>query len=340
MFDEAALARYLRGRLPGFEGPLTVRQFRGGQSNPTFQLETPTGSWVLRKKPEGPLLASAHAVEREARVLMALRTTAVPVPEVPLVCDDASVIGTAFYVMQFVPGRVIRSPELPELTPADRRATYLAAVDALAAVHEVDWAAVGLGDFGKPNGYVVRQIERWSKQVRATQHAPKVPDLEWLIDWLPDHVPSTPSAVTIAHGDFRIDNLILHPSEPRVVAVLDWELSTLGEPLTDLAYFCMPYLLPRRETGLRGLVGADLEALGIPSQQELVAAYVARRGISAPPPDAWRFYGAFGLFRMAAIVTGIAERVALGNASGANAREVAAQATTFAAAGRRLAEGT
>lgn len=335
-FDEAALGRWLSGRLPGAERGVKVRQFEGGQSNPTYLLETDAGRWVLRKKPSGPLLASAHMIEREQRVLTALRGSGVPVPDVPLFCEDPSIIGTPFFVMAYVQGRIFRDPSLPGMTVEDRTAVYRETVATLAKLHDVDWAARGLGDYGKPAGYVPRQIARWSRQYRDSQST-AIPAMDWLMGWLPEHVPAE-GRVTIAHGDYRIDNLVLHPTEPRVLAVLDWELSTLGDPLTDLAYFCIPYHLSREEKGLRGLVGHDLEALGIPSQAEVVEAYCKLRRIERPSQETFAFYLAFSLFRIAAIVAGIDARLKQGNASSANARDVAAQTDTFARTARRLAE--
>ena len=335
-FDEDALARWLAPRLPGADRGVRVRQFEGGQSNPTYLLETDEARWVLRKKPSGPLLASAHMIEREQRVITALRGSGVPVPEVPLFCEDASIIGTPFFVMAYVHGRIVRDPGLPGVTVDDRRAVYRAAVETLAALHDVDWAARGLADFGKPTDYAARQIARWSRQYRDAQSHP-VPAMDWLMAWLPEHVPAQ-AQVSIAHGDYRLDNLVLHPTEPRVLAVLDWELSTLGDPLTDLAYFCIPHHLDHKETGLRGLVGQDLEALGIPTQAEIVAAYCARRRLAPPSPETMAFYLAFGLFRLAAIVAGIDARLRQGNASSSHAHEIAAQTATFAELARRIAE--
>lgn len=335
--DEPALARYLDDKLPGGTAGMTVRQFEGGQSNPTYLLDTPSGRWVLRKKPSGPLLASAHMIEREQRVMTALRGSPVPVPDIPVFCEDATVIGTAFFVMSYVRGRIVRDPALAEVAAAERTPTYRAAVDALAALHEIDWAARGLADYGKPANYVSRQITRWSRQYHDA-HPPPLAAMDWLMDWLPAHLPAE-QPVAIAHGDYRIDNLVLHPSEPRVLAVLDWELSTLGDPLTDLAYFCMPYHLSREERGLRGLGGYDLGALQLPTEADVVAAYCTRRGLAAPSGETWAFYLAFGLFRMGSILAGIAARVAQGNASGSNASELARQVPTFAETAQRIARG-
>ena len=335
--DEAALARFLDDKLPGGTSGMTVRQFEGGQSNPTYLLETPAGRWVMRKKPSGPLLASAHMIEREQRVMKALQGSPVPVPEVPVFCEDASVVGTPFYVMAYVRGRIIRDPALAEMPAAERTPTWLAAVATLADLHAIDWAARGLSDYGKPANYVSRQITRWSRQYHDSQ-PPPLAAMDWLMEWLPAHVPPE-QPVAIAHGDYRIDNLVLDPNAPRVLAVLDWELSTLGDPLTDLAYFCMPYHLSKEERGLRGLAGYDFAALQLPAEQQIVAAYCTRRCIAQPSAETWAFYLAFGLFRMGAILAGIAARVAQGNASGSNAADLARQVPTFAETAKQIAMG-
>lgn len=337
-FDEDELARWLSGRLEGAERGLTIRQFEGGQSNPTFLLETDRGRWVLRKKPGGPLLASAHMVEREQRVLRALAGSGVPVPDVPLFCDDESVIGTPFFVMSYIDGRISRDPSLPWASRSERAAVYLSAVETLAKVHDVDWAAHGLADYGKPSAYLERQIHRWSKQYRDSK-VREIAAMDWLMRFLPEHRPDE-GAVTLAHGDYRLDNLILDPTEPRVVAVLDWELSTLGDPLTDLAYFCVPHHMPRSERGYRGLVGHDLGALGIPSQEAIVEAYCSRRGIAPPSPRVFAFYLSFSMFRLAAILAGIDARFRQGNASSESAESFASQIELFAEAGKRVAEGS
>ena len=339
-FDEAALRAWLAGRLPGAEQGVTVRQFEGGQSNPTYLLEAVQGGgrWVLRKKPAGALLDSAHMVEREQRVMIALAGSEVPVPAVPLASDDPSIIGTPFFIMEYVHGRILRDPALPSMTAAERGVAYQVVVDALATIHDVDWAAQGLAGFGKPAAYVARQIARWSRQYRDSEASP-LADMEWLMAWLPEHVPPEPP-VTLVHGDYRIDNLVLHPTEPRVLAVLDWELSTLGDPLTDLAYFCLPYHIDRQQQGLRGLGGHDLEALGIPSQAQVVAAYCARRRMGVPSREVMSFYLAFGFFRLAAITAGIGARLRQGNASSDHARAVAAQTGMLGATARQLALST
>ncbi len=317
-FDEARLADYLSGRLPGFAPPLAVRQFEGGQSNPTFLLETGGGRFVLRKKPPGDLLPSAHLVEREYRVMTALRGSGVPVPAMHLLCEDAAIIGTSFYVMDHVAGRVFRDPALPGLPPAQRQALYDAMNDTLARLHGVDWRAAGLADFGKPDRYLARQTERWTRQYQASK-TEDIATMDRLIDWLPRHLPED-DAVAIAHGDFRLENLIFHPNEPTVLAVLDWELSTLGHPLSDLAYNCMPYHFPAEGLSFPGLGGLDHAALGIPCESDYVAAYCRRTGRDAIPD--WSVFLAFSLFRMAAILQGVYARALQGNAASERAAKM------------------
>ena len=311
-FDEAGLADYLSRHIDGFAGPAAVRQFAGGQSNPTYLIETPDAQYVLRRKPPGELLPSAHAVDREFRVMKALSETDVPVPPALHYCDDDGVIGTAFFVMQFVAGLVVADPLLGGFSPADRRGVYNSMVTTLAALHRVDFAGVGLGDYGRPGDYFARQIRRWAGQY---QDSPldKIAAMDRLIDWLPINIPAD-ETTTIAHGDFRLGNVILHPTEPQVVAVLDWELSTLGHPLADLGYFCMGY---HTSPDLYGFGDADLIAHGIPAEEEIVAAYCSATGRHGIPD--WHFYLAFAMFRMAAILYGIAGRVKAGTASGADA---------------------
>jgi aminoglycoside phosphotransferase (APT) family kinase protein len=314
-FDEAALTEYLAKHLAGFAGSLEVRQFEGGQSNPTYLLESAGRRWVLRKKPPGLLLKSAHQVEREYRVMTALRDTGVPVPETHLLCEDESVIGTPFFVMEWVEGRVISSTHLPGLAPADRSALFDDFVRVLATLHGVEPSAVGLDDFGRPGNYYARQISRWSKQYVASK-TDDIPEMDALMEWLPSHVPES-DETRIVHGDYRVGNCILHPSEPRVVAVLDWELSTLGHPLGDLAYFCQAW---RGEaTPGDGLVGMDLAAAGIPTEDEVVARYCELTG--RPGIDHWTFYMVFVMFRSAAIVQGVYKRGLDGNASSERAGE-------------------
>lgn len=302
-FDESRLAAWLG------TGPLTVRQFRGGQSNPTFWLTDGRRAWVLRKKPPGQLLASAHQIEREHRVLAALAATDVPVPRVGALCEDPEVVGTPFYLMDPVEGRIFWNVQLPECAPAERAAIYEELARVLAAIHSVDLDATGLADYGKHGGYVERQIRRWSEQYRASE-TQAVRAMDALIDWLPAHLPST-DETTLAHGDYRLDNLIFHPTEPRCLAVIDWELSTLGHPLADVAYTCMLYDVQLPRVG--GLLGVDFDATGIPSEARFIERYVAharRDGVAD-----WPFFKAFGLFRLAAIAQGVYKRSLQGNAS-------------------------
>ena len=322
--DAASLERYLSERLPDVRGPLRIRQYEGGQSNPTYFLATGGTGYVLRRKPPGKLLPSAHLIEREYRVLSALAATDVPVPRPLLLCEDPSVIGTAFYVMEHVPGRVFADPRLPGLAPPERAAVYASMVDVLARLHRVDWQALGLADYGRPGNYFQRQIHRWTEQYRASE-TETIPAMERLIEWLPRHIPAD-DQTTIAHGDYRLANLLVHPTEPRVVAVLDWELSTLGHPLADLAYSAMAYRLPRAL--FDGLADEDLGPLGIPSEDAYVADYCRRTGRMGIAD--WPFCLAFAMFRLAAIVQGIMGRVRAGTAAAANARERGALARPLA----------
>ncbi|MCQ2031708.1 phosphotransferase [Stutzerimonas zhaodongensis] len=334
-FDEAALARYLRHHLPEMGGQLSVRQFQGGQSNPTYLLESAGRRYVLRKKPPGKVLPSAHMVEREYKVIRALfEHGSVPVPSVHLLCEDESIIGTAFYVMDHIDGRIFSHPALQQLTAAERPPIHLAAIDTLAALHQVDVEAVGLGDFGKAQGYFARQVKRWSGQYQATRTG-DMPAMERLMQWLPEQVPQRDECA-IAHGDYRLGNLIFAPAEARVAAILDWELSTVGHPLADLAYFCLPYHLPAGIEGLRGLVGIDLKAQGIPSEQELLARYCQQSGRAAI--DDWHVFVAFSLFRLAAILQGVYARALQGNASNADALQVGQRAGLLAESGWRIAQ--
>lgn len=312
-FDEAALERYLRVHMAGFEGPLSVQQFGGGQSNPTFLLSAGGKRYVMRKKPPGQLLKSAHQVDREYRIMKALSQTDVPVPRMHVLCEDESVVGTAFYLMDFLEGRIFRDPQLPSLAPAERTAIYDSMNDVLARLHKVDFAKVGLGDFGKPGNYFERQIARWITQYRAAQ-TDQIADMERLIEWMPKNIPSDDS-VTIAHGDYRLENSVFHPTEPRMIAVLDWELSTIGHPLADLAYNCMGYRVQNPRQG--GLVGVNFAATGIPSEQAYVSKYCARVGRERI--ENWPFYLSFSVFRLASISQGVYKRGLDGNASSATA---------------------
>lgn len=307
--DEARLLAWLEGHVEGFAGPLEVRQFKGGQSNPTYQLVTPTRKYVLRRKPPGKLLPSAHAVDREFRVISALYPTGFPVARPFGLCTDESVIGTMFYVMDNVEGRILWDGSLPDYEPAERRAIYEAKIKTLAQLHNTDVEKVGLSDFGKPGNYFARQIDRWTKQYLASV-TQDIPAMDALIAWLPRTVPADEST-TIVHGDYRLDNMILHPTEPRVIAVLDWELSTLGNPLADFTYLLMNWAMPSEQRG--GLAELDFKTYGIPTIEETVALYCRETGRAGIPQTDWYF--AYNLFRLAAICQGIAGRVRDGTAA-------------------------
>jgi aminoglycoside phosphotransferase (APT) family kinase protein len=319
--------------MPGFAGPLEVEMFKGGQSNPTYKLNTPSKSYVMRAKP-GPvakLLPSAHAIEREYAVMSGLQTTPVPVAQMHVLCEDESVIGRAFYVMEFVQGRVLWDQSLPGMTPSERRDIYLEMNRVIAALHAVNPVVQGLGSFGKPGNYFDRQIGRWSKQYVASATQP-IAEMDKLMEWLPAHMPASARAdiTCIVHGDFRLDNLIFHPTEPKVLAILDWELSTLGHPLADFSYHCMSWHIP--PGSFRGIGGLDHAALGIPLEDEYIAMYCQRSGLTsleALKPD-WNFYLAYNMFRIAAILQGIAKRVEDGTASSAQAKASGAGARPMA----------
>lgn len=308
---DAALAAYLEAHLPDFRGPLASTKFKGGQSNPTYRIDAVSGTYVLRRKPPGQLLASAHAVDREFRVLTALHGSAVPVARPLHLCTDESVIGSMFYLMEFMDGRIFWDPSLPELAVDERAAYFDALIGTLAALHRVDVGAVGLADYGKPGNYFARQISRWSEQYRASQTR-KIPAMDALIDKLDARCPADDGIVALTHGDYRIDNLMFHPTEPRVIAVVDWELSTLGHPLADLGYLCMALRLPRNPA-LPGLAGLDRTELGIPDEASMLARYSELSG--RPIPEDWPFVVAFSFFRLAAIAQGVAKRAQQGNAS-------------------------
>lgn len=314
-FAPERLERWISERLGTAVGPLEARQFAGGQSNPTFLVASPEHRYVLRRKPGGVLLPSAHAIEREFRVLAGLAATGVPVPRVYALCEDPSIIGSAFYLMDYVPGRVFQDSALPEVRADARAAHYEEMVRVLAALHGVDPGAVGLADFGRPERFIERQITRWTQQYRVAE-TERNEAMERLIEWLPQHVPPEQPA-RLVHGDFRFDNVIFDEREPRVRAVLDWELSTLGDPLADLAYFCVRHRLPSGEWG--GLAGLDLAALRIPSEAHCVAAYGRERGTAPPSPEDWTFYLVFGMFRLTSILQGVLARELRGNASSASA---------------------
>jgi aminoglycoside phosphotransferase (APT) family kinase protein len=341
-FDVAALQAFLEPRLEGFNGPLTVEQFKGGQSNPTYKLITPTRSYVMRSKP-GPadkLLASAHAVDREFTVMRALHGTDVPVPEMHLLCEDESVIGRAFYVMEFMAGRVLWDQSLPDIATSDRAAYYDEMNRVIAALHSVDVNAIGLANYGKPGNYFERQIGRWTKQYQASITQP-IAAMDQLIAWLPANIPASArdeSQVSVVHGDFRLDNLMFDATAPRAIAVLDWELSTIGHPLADFSYHCMSWHIQPGQ--FRGIGGLDLGALCIPDEKAYVRRYCERTGRA--DPDAvmadWNFYLAYNMFRLAGILQGIAKRVEMGTASSAQARQAGAGARPLAEMGWALAQ--
>ncbi|MCD6665406.1 MAG: phosphotransferase [Hydrogenophaga sp.] len=334
-FDVAALQSWLQQHLPGFAGPLSVEMFKGGQSNPTYKLLTPGRAYVMRAKP-GPvakLLPSAHAIEREFRVMSALRQTDVPVAQMHVLCEDESVIGRAFYVMECVEGRVMWDQSLPGMSREQRGAIYDEMNRVMAALHSVRPDAIGLSDYGKPGNYFERQIGRWSKQYVASITQP-IAAMDQLMEWLPRNIPAMArdeSLVSIVHGDYRLDNLMFHPTEPKVLAILDWELSTLGHPLADFSYHCMAWHIP--PGAFRGIGGLDVQALGIPTEDAYIARYCERTGFATPEQlrADWNFYLAYNLFRLAAILQGIAKRVEMGTAS-------SAQAVSSAAGARPLAE--
>jgi aminoglycoside phosphotransferase (APT) family kinase protein len=331
--DEPALAGYLRPLLPGFEGGFRIEQFQGGQSNPTYCLTTPAGRYVLRKKPPGTLLASAHAVDREFRVMRALAGSDVPVPAVRVLCEDTDVIGQAFYVMDFVEGRIFEDPRLPGCTADDRARIYDDMNRVLAALHAIDPAEVGLEGFGRPHGYLARQISRWSQQYRASA-VDDVPAMNSLMDWLAERAPDVADETAIAHGDYRPGNLLIHPTEARIIGVLDWELSTLGHPLADLAYNCQIYHLGARYPG-PAMARADLA--GMPSEADYLAAYCRRTGRDGIAD--WPVFLAFSFFRGAAIGAGVYRRGLDGNAADAQALERGALYKLFAEIGWDIAQG-
>ncbi|WP_421738048.1 phosphotransferase family protein [Caulobacter sp.] len=333
-FDSAALERWMAASIAGFAGPVSVAQFSGGQSNPTFKLTTPERTYVVRRKPPGQLLKGAHAVDREARVMQALEGAGFPVPHVRGVCLDDAVIGSWFYVMDMVEGRIFWDGDFPGV-PAAEKAAHLDALNATqAALHSLDPAAVGLADYGRPEGYMARQIARWSRQYLEDEAAGRTADMDFLVEWLPAHAP-TADETRVVHGDFRIDNVIFHPERAEVIAVLDWELSTLGHPLVDFAYHLMMYRVPADMPW--GLAGRDLAALGLPSEADYVAAYCRRTGRETLPH--LDVYVAFNLFRLAAIIHGIKGRMIRGTAASADAGAMVAHLDLLAATARRVALG-
>jgi len=342
LFDVQALTAWLQGNIDGFEGPLSVEMFKGGQSNPTYKLITPTASYVMRAKP-GPvakLLPSAHAVEREFAVMSGLHGTDVPVARMYGLCEDESIIGRAFYVMEFVQGRVLWDQSLPGMTPLERGAIYDEMNRVISALHKVKFAERGLAGYGKPGNYFERQIGRWSKQYVASITQP-VTEMDQLMAWLPAHIPAgarDENRTSIVHGDYRLDNLMFHPTEPRILAVLDWELSTLGHPLADFSYHCMAWHIP--PGAFRGIGGLDLASLGIPSEASYIKSYCDQTGFTTPEElkADWNFYMAYNLFRIAAILQGIAKRIEAGTASSAQAASSAAGVKPLAQMAWRFAQ--
>ena len=335
LFDIEALQKYLEGRIEGLRGPLRIEQFRGGQSNPTYRVTGADGRrLVLRRKPPGTLLPSAHAVDREYAVIRALHAAGFPVARPYLLCEDASVIGTAFYLMDEVDGRVLWDQSLPGMTKPERFAVWDELNRVIALLHTIDYRTVGLEGFGKPGNYIERQIARWTRQYR-TSETERIAAMDDLIAWLPNNVPPE-SGTTVVHGDFRLDNVIYHPTEPRILAVLDWELSTLGEPLADFAYHCMSWHIPPGQ--FRGIAGLDLDALGIPSESHYLEMYCRRTSRSGINPAHWDFYLAYNLFRIAAILQGIAKRVLDGTAASDHARDAGRRARPLAELGWKQVE--
>ncbi len=333
--DERRLADWLAEHIDGFSGPLTVSQFKGGQSNPTYLLTAGSGRYVLRRKPPGKLLKSAHAVDREYRIIRALHDAGFPVPRPYLLCEDEDVAGTTFFVMDYVDGRIFWELDLPGLSADERAAIYDDVNRVIAALHMLDYDALGLGDYGRPGNYFERQVSRWTKQYRASETR-EIPAMDYLIDWLPANIPDDEGS-SIVHGDYRLDNLILHPDEPRVIAVLDWELSTIGHPLGDFTYHLMAWQMPEVGFGSAGLAQKDLAALGIPDEDAYVRRYCERTGRDGIPHR--EFYAAYNLFRLAGILQGIAGRVRDGTAASAHADKAARAVEPLADLGRRYAGG-
>ena len=323
--DLGRLEDFLKKRLEGFRGPLQVEQFKGGQSNPTYRITAGGKRYALRRKPPGKLLPSAHAVDREFKVIKALHSVGFPVARPYVLCEDDAVIGTAFYLMDCIEGRILWDQSLPGMSRAERRAIWEELNRVIALLHSIDYEAVGLGDFGKAGSYIERQVGRWSKQYIASE-TEKIEAMDNLIAWLPRNIPAA-DETTIVHGDYRLDNTVFHPGEPRILAVLDWELSTLGDPLADFAYHCMSWHIPPGK--FRGIEGLPLEELGIPGEREYVEMYFKRTGRKRVEPSVWDYYMAYNLFRLAAICQGIAKRVVDGTASSEHARETGARARSL-----------
>ena len=335
-FDVSALEAWMRDHVEGYAGLLAVEQFKGGQSNPTYRLEAGGRRYVLRSKPglAAKLLPSAHAIEREYRVMGALGKCGIPVPRMLALCEDESVLGRAFYIMECVEGRVFWEQSLPGLPPLERAAIYDEMNRVIAALHAVDYAAAGLADYGKPGNYFARQIARWTRQYQASE-TEKIPAMDRLIAWLPQHIPAG-DETAVVHGDYRMDNLIFHPNEPSVVAILDWELSTLGHPLADFSYNCMGWHIPPAQ--FRGIAGLDLAALGIPSEQAYIEQYCRRTGREGIASQHWDFYLAYNLFRIAAILQGVMKRALDGIAASQQALDAGRRAGPLAEIGWRFAK--
>ncbi len=332
--DTAKLQPYLEQHVPGFSGTLSAEKFAGGQSNPTFKLSAGGKHYVLRRKPPGELLKSAHAVDREYRVITALEGTAVPVAKTYCLCEDETIIGSMFYVMEYMDGRVFWDATLPELDSNEERAAIYEEMNrVLAELHNVDIDEVGLSDYGRPGNYFERQIGRWTKQYRASE-TDHNPEMEKLIAWLPANIPADDGRVGLVHGDYRLDNVMFHKTEPRIIAVLDWELSTVGHPLADLSYQCMAWALPQSDAGMSGLGGVDRSAIGLPTDEEYIASYCAKTG--RHDISNWNFYLVFCFFRLAAILQGVKKRALIGTASSAEADAKAAAVEPLAQFGVSL----
>ena len=333
-FDTAKLAAFMRQNVDDFQGELEIEQFKGGQSNPTFLLAAGGRRYVMRRKPPGTLLPSAHAVDREYRVISALAGSDVPVAKAYALCEDASIIGTAFYIMDYVQGRILWNSALPEHSPDERAALFDEMNRVIAALHRVDYQAIGLESYGKPGNFIERQVARWIRQYRASE-TERIEAVENLIAWLPQHIPAG-DETRIVHGDYRIDNVIFHPTEPRILAVLDWELSTLGHPLADFAYHCMTWRMPPGPS--RGMAGLDLTALGIPTEEAYLAAYCRRTGRDGISQGDWEYYMVFNMFRLTGILQGIMARALQGNASSPEALAAGKRARPLAELAWQLVE--
>ena len=332
--DAGRLADFLKQHMEGFRGPIEVEQFKGGQSNPTYRITAGGRRYALRRKPPGKLLPSAHAVDREFKVIKALHAVGFPVARPYVLCEDDAVIGTAFYVMDCIEGRILWDQSLPGMSKAERRAIWEELNRVIALLHSVDYKAVGLADFGKAGSYIERQVGRWTKQYVASETM-KIEAMDRLIEWLPKNIPAT-DETTIVHGDYRLDNTVFHPTEPKMLAVLDWELSTLGDPLADFSYHCMSWHIPPGK--FRGIAGLPLEELGIPGEREYADLYFKRTGRKGVDPSVWGYYMAYNLFRIAAILQGIAKRVLDGTAASEHAREAGSRAPIMAELGWQQVE--